>query len=189
MRGDDEAPVAELGISFFGPNTLVMNDAGLVVFHAFLNGGAGGRSIWSDESGTLSLIAREGDPAPGIDGANYSFLLSNPGVNNAGQIAFKANTKIGGAFGPQGIWLHDPGVLGDPELIVESGDPASGTSKTFSGCFDVSGTIEDVAQGAVFLASPIATYITGTTLMIDGGSNLPGSGMMGKMLTEALSQG
>ena len=44
MRGDDEAPVAELGISFFGPNTLVMNDAGLVVFHAFLNGGAGGRS-------------------------------------------------------------------------------------------------------------------------------------------------
>jgi len=51
------------------------------------------------------------------------------------------------------------------------------------------GTIEDVAQGAIFLASPLATYITGTTLMVDGGSTLPGAGLMGKMLADAMSQG
>ena len=51
------------------------------------------------------------------------------------------------------------------------------------------GTIDDVAQAAVFLASPLADYVTGTTLMVDGGSNLPGSGLMGKMLHEAMSQG
>ena len=51
------------------------------------------------------------------------------------------------------------------------------------------GTIDDVAQASVFLASPLADYITGTTLMVDGGSNLPGSGLMGKMLSEAMSQG
>ncbi len=31
------------------------------------------------------------------------------------------------------------------------------------------GTIEDVANGALFLASPLADYITGTTLHVNGG--------------------
>ena len=38
------------------------------------------------------------------------------------------------------------------------------------------GTVEEVAQAAVFLASPLASYITGTVLVVDGGQNLPGSG-------------
>jgi 3-oxoacyl-[acyl-carrier protein] reductase len=31
------------------------------------------------------------------------------------------------------------------------------------------GTMEDIANGALFLASPLADYITGTTLHINGG--------------------
>ena len=34
------------------------------------------------------------------------------------------------------------------------------------------GTIEDVANTALFLASPAADYVTGTNLLIDGGYNL-----------------
>jgi len=37
------------------------------------------------------------------------------------------------------------------------------------------GTIEDIGYAAVFLASPLASYITGTVLVVDGGHNLCGS--------------
>ena len=37
------------------------------------------------------------------------------------------------------------------------------------------GTTEDVGYAAVFLASPMASYITGAQLIVDGGSGLSGS--------------
>lgn len=38
------------------------------------------------------------------------------------------------------------------------------------------GTPDDIGQLSVFLASPLASYITGTRVVADGGQNLPGSG-------------
>ena len=49
------------------------------------------------------------------------------------------------------------------------------------------GTVEDIGQAAVFLASPLAAYITGTLLVVDGGQNLPGSGSFTQLLAEATS--
>ena len=37
------------------------------------------------------------------------------------------------------------------------------------------GTVEDIAQAAIFLTSPMASYITGVVLSVDGGSGLAGS--------------
>ena len=37
------------------------------------------------------------------------------------------------------------------------------------------GTVDDIGQAAVFLASPLATYITGVVLCVDGGNSLVGS--------------
>jgi NAD(P)-dependent dehydrogenase (short-subunit alcohol dehydrogenase family) len=39
------------------------------------------------------------------------------------------------------------------------------------------GTVDDIGQLAVFLASPLASYITGTLVVADGGQNLPGSAL------------
>jgi NAD(P)-dependent dehydrogenase (short-subunit alcohol dehydrogenase family) len=39
------------------------------------------------------------------------------------------------------------------------------------------GTPDDIGQAAVFLASPLAQYITGTVLSVDGGLNLIGSAL------------
>lgn len=48
------------------------------------------------------------------------------------------------------------------------------------------GTVDDIGQAAVFLASPLATYVTGTTLVVDGGQNLPGSGAFTQAIMEAM---
>ena len=37
------------------------------------------------------------------------------------------------------------------------------------------GTVDDIGQAALFLASPLASYITGCVLISDGGAHLPGS--------------
>ncbi len=51
------------------------------------------------------------------------------------------------------------------------------------------GTVEDIGKAAVFLASPLAAYVTGTLLVVDGGQNLPGSGAFTDMLLEAANGG
>ena len=49
------------------------------------------------------------------------------------------------------------------------------------------GTVDDIGQTAVFLASPLATYVTGTRVVVDGGQNLPGSGLFGQMIMQAMA--
>ncbi len=39
------------------------------------------------------------------------------------------------------------------------------------------GTVDDIGQTAAFLASPLASYISGCVVVCDGGQNLPGSAM------------
>lgn len=49
------------------------------------------------------------------------------------------------------------------------------------------GTVDEIGQLAVFLASPLASYITGTLVVCDGGQNLAGSGIFMKALMDAMS--
>jgi NAD(P)-dependent dehydrogenase (short-subunit alcohol dehydrogenase family) len=51
------------------------------------------------------------------------------------------------------------------------------------------GTTEEIGHAAVFLASPLAAYITGTVLVVDGGQNLPGSEALGRAIEELMSAG
>ena len=51
------------------------------------------------------------------------------------------------------------------------------------------GTVEEIGAAAVFLASPLAAYITGTLLVVDGGQNLPGSGPFNAILSDAMAGG
>ena len=77
----------------FSPN---LNNAGQTAFYGALTNGDMG--IWSEGSGSLALVAREGTPAPGTPaGVSFSFapflpdyapdLAIPPLLNNAGQIA------------------------------------------------------------------------------------------------------
>lgn len=48
------------------------------------------------------------------------------------------------------------------------------------------GRVEEIGAAAVFLASPMAAYITGTLLVVDGGQNLAGSCPFGELLDQAM---
>jgi NAD(P)-dependent dehydrogenase (short-subunit alcohol dehydrogenase family) len=50
------------------------------------------------------------------------------------------------------------------------------------------GTVEEIGAAAVYLASPMAAYITGTLLVVDGGQNLAGSCPFGDLLDEAMKR-
>jgi NAD(P)-dependent dehydrogenase (short-subunit alcohol dehydrogenase family) len=47
------------------------------------------------------------------------------------------------------------------------------------------GTADDIGQAAVFLASPLASFVTGTRLVVDGGMNLQGSGLLTSLVMSA----
>jgi NAD(P)-dependent dehydrogenase (short-subunit alcohol dehydrogenase family) len=48
------------------------------------------------------------------------------------------------------------------------------------------GTVEDIGAMAAFLASPLASYITGATVVVDGGSGLAGSASFNASIEAAL---
>lgn len=49
------------------------------------------------------------------------------------------------------------------------------------------GVVEEIGHAAAFLASPLAAYITGTTLWVDGGQALPGSAFFNANGTDLLA--
>jgi|SRR5215813_5119039 len=50
------------------------------------------------------------------------------------------------------------------------------------------GTVEDIAHAAVFLASPLASFVTGTVLVVDGGQNLAGSSSFAQAIEAIAAQ-
>ncbi|WP_238267106.1 SDR family oxidoreductase [Paraburkholderia terrae] len=73
-------------------------------------------------------------------------------------------------LGPQGITANvvQPGSINTDMNPVEG--PFAPTLKSLTATGDY-GKGEDIAQAVVFLASANASYVTGTTLTVDGGAN------------------
>lgn len=51
------------------------------------------------------------------------------------------------------------------------------------------GTVDDIGQMCAVLASPLASYVTGTVLVTDGGQNLPGSALFNMGAEQILKAG
>lgn len=105
----DLAPGVDDGAEFdFFSGNPTLNAAGDVAFEAFLRRGSGPdagdvssgnnrNAIFGPAAGAgtpLSVLAREGQAAPGVDdGAEFSFFGS-PALNDAGDVAFSAGLRL-----------------------------------------------------------------------------------------------
>ena len=80
-------------------------------------------------------------------------------------------------WGKYGIRCNSivPGPIEGTEGVKRLGGEAWAATRRNSIPLGRFGTVDDIAQAAVFLASPLATYVTGTVLVVDGGQNLAGS--------------
>lgn len=115
----------------------IINDLGNIAFAADLVAGMGGvteddnRAIWSDRGGTLEIVYRKGDEAPGVPGSQFD-LLATPQINDLGHLTFKAELEegVGGvtADNKVGLWAEDE--LGF-QLVARQGDPAPGLTDVY----------------------------------------------------------
>jgi hypothetical protein len=112
---------------FFEP---VLSDSGDIAFSAQMDGNTPGepqQGIWSTTSGSLRLVALNGSSAPGAPGVFRDTLnFTNPGINNAGRIAFYAELNVGGSITNsnfRGIWSDRTGTL---QLVARQGSRAGG---------------------------------------------------------------
>jgi len=80
-------------------------------------------------------------------------------------------------WGPHGIRCNSivPGPIAGTEGMKRLLDPKLAEQFMAHVPARRMGTVDDIGQAAVFLASPLATYITGCVLVCDGGQNLAGS--------------
>jgi hypothetical protein len=147
-RTGSQAPGVPAGVVFSDP--LYLAD-GFVASHALVVGnltgpgvsGANGEGFWTDRSGTLVLLLREGNQAPGMPagvvfgsgqfiGSSYTFPRIQ--VNRAGELAVQANLLGPGIdiFSNEAIYAERSGQF---RLIMREGDhaPGAGDGATFGG--------------------------------------------------------
>ena len=131
MTGDP-APGTGPGVVYSDLSTTraVINGSGQVVFRGLLTGtgvdGTNNAGIWSDGSGSLGLVARDGDAALGAEpGVQYIGLFASR-INEAGRIAFKSTLTGPGvdSTNDRGIWSEGSGSL---SLVMREGNAAPGT--------------------------------------------------------------
>lgn len=128
------APGTPSSARFRGFNAPILNNAGQVAFWGQLRGGPGGvtidnnHGIWSERSGPLELVAREGEVAPGTDGATFLDFMHIPKFSDSGQVVFQGTLResIGGVNGSNdlGFWSTTPGGL---SLVMREGNPGPNT--------------------------------------------------------------
>jgi NAD(P)-dependent dehydrogenase (short-subunit alcohol dehydrogenase family) len=82
-------------------------------------------------------------------------------------------------WGPHGIRVNSiaPGPIEGTEGMRRLADPKLIAQFARTIPLQRLGTVDDIGQLAVFLASPLAAYVTGTLVVADGGQNLPGSAL------------
>ncbi len=132
---------------------------------------------------SLMHIARKFKPQLSASGGSITIVSSVSGFQaNIGNPAYAASkagavslTKtLGQAWAPEGIRVNGlaPGLVETKltKVTTQNPDRLNATLKTIPQ--RRMGLPQDMAGAAIFLASPLASYVTGHTLIVDGGLTL-----------------
>ena len=118
-REGEQVPGASNGVmfAFTGFNPPIFNESGQVTFITSLIGNKvtadNDNAIYRDNAaGILSLVAREGEPAPNSDNDAVFTSFQTPMLNASGQITFRATiTSDVSGISDQGIYSENSGSL------------------------------------------------------------------------------
>ena len=133
LSGQHAAGTAS-GVTFIAfEDEPILNAAGQVAFQGSLSGvdinSANSRGIWSDSFGTLALVTRTGDHAPGTpDGVNFNGFLAHSGLNlnDLGQLAFGGVLTGSGVSNSNNFgWYSEGGDM--LSLVARAGSQAPDT--------------------------------------------------------------
>jgi hypothetical protein len=131
VRKGSPAPGMPSGVNFNNLYSPVINDAGQTAFRASFTvvpNSLYDQGIWSEGSGTLALVAREGDLAPGAPANRRFASFDDPIMNADGHVTFRASLlDSGGRTSGEGIWSDVHGYL---DLVAGVGVPLPGASGT-----------------------------------------------------------
>jgi hypothetical protein len=137
----DQAPGLAVGTTFDGISEYAVNSSGQTAFWATLEPDypsqtSNGGGIWSEQFGTLGVVAAAGRSAPGVEPGAVFAGFGPPVINAAGRTAFHAALEIGvGGVESErsaGIWSEGSGSLA---LVARTGAlaPGAGQGVKFEG--------------------------------------------------------
>jgi 3-oxoacyl-[acyl-carrier protein] reductase len=166
----------------FGRLDVLINNAG-VALDNFITGVTDERweaTLATNLSGPFAMIRAATRAMKSSGGGSIVNVISWAGERgNVGQVAYSASKA-----GLHAVTLSAAKELGKFGIRVNSLSPAVATDMTAvmderlhkavgsRRPLKLAGTIEDVAEGALFLASDRSRFITGDTLHVDGGLHL-----------------
>jgi hypothetical protein len=119
------------GVNYDYFSAPLLNNAGHTAFQSYLSGAGvdatNFHAVWSEGSGTLALVARSGDQAPGAPSGAKFDGFSDPALNDAGRTAFWGYLAGPAAGEPldDGIWLEGNAGL---NVVARRGQQAPGTA-------------------------------------------------------------
>jgi hypothetical protein len=124
-RTGSAAPGTSAGVIFATLDLPLMSTLATVAFQATLTGvgvtAANDSSVWSTASGSLALVAREGDPAPGTSAVFAGFF--RPQISASGVVLFNAFLAGPGVDDTNTLGLWALGADGSIHFIARTGVP------------------------------------------------------------------
>lgn len=124
-RTGDLIPGADDGTTFARFESLEFNDAGQAAFLAHLtnqDGEAIGQGIFTESDGTVELVVRSGDQAPGTEAGLRLSGIGSLQLNNRGQLAFVGSLEGPGVDLTNSSAAFATDLAGDLQLILRAGD-------------------------------------------------------------------
>lgn len=175
VRLGSAAPGTAPGTTFasFADFTSAIDSAGQVGFIAQVTGpgvdSSNDRGLWQEQGGSLTLLAREGAPAPGTEEGTVFSIINSPNVTNfAGRGRLPIRALLSGpnvtTSNDEGIWSQSGGAL---HLVWREGSPVPGVEPGVTFSFPLSRLLEFDDSGELTLLAGLTG--PGVTTSNDGG--------------------
>lgn len=104
----------------------------------------------------------------------FKSVIGNPAYAASKAGVFGLTRTLGDAWGAEGVRVNGiaPGMIATKMTAVTMDNPQRQQAALDTISLGRFGTPQDVANVALFLVSPLAEYVTGQTLVVDGGRSL-----------------